>query len=128
MSESDFPNESPRKGWSFLKTRERRRSRREPIAKIYVRIHRSPDSQRPDWAGTAVDVNSSGMALVLPPELATGTRVFLSFKLGDAEFSRMPGEIVRQDTVGIGAVRFVDWPDSEQLDLASYLQESNSGP
>ena len=128
MSESDFPNGSRRKGWSFLKTDERRTSRREPIAKIYVRIRRSPDSESPDWAGTAVDVNSTGMALVLPPDLATGTRVFLTFELGEVAFSRVPGEIVRQDTVGIGAVRFADWSESDRLKLASYLQESTRGP
>ncbi len=128
MSGSDFPSESQRKGWSFLKTPERRLSRREPIARIYVKIRRSPDSEKPDWAGTAVDVNGSGMALVLPPDLATGTRVFLSFELGDVEFSRVPGEIVRQDVVGVGAVRFVDWSDSDQLELVSYLRKSTRGP
>ena len=116
--------ESKRQKVAFLKTLERRLSRREPIAKISVKIRRSPDSMSPDWAGNAVDINESGMALVLPPELATGTPVFLSFKLGEAEFSRLPAEIVRQENVGIGAVRFVDWSDSDQLELVSYLQKT----
>ena len=125
MSDSDFPSGSKRKSWSFLKTRERRMSRREPIAKIYVTIRKSPDSATPDWAGTAVDVNSSGMALVLPPDLEAGTRVSLTFKLGEAEFSRVPAEIVRQDNVGVGAVRFVDWTHADELALITYLQKDD---
>ncbi len=127
MSDSKFPKGSKRKGWSFLKTRERRMSRREPIAKIYVEIRRSADSEIPDWAGTAVDVNSNGMALVLPPDMATGTRVSLSFALGEVEFSCVPAEVVRQDVVGVGAVRFVDWSDADQLELLAYL-ETTDGP
>ena len=109
---------------AFPKTVERRLSRREPIAKIFVKIRRSPDSKSPDWACTAVDITDGGMALVLPPELATGTRVFLSFKLGDTEFSWVLGEIVRQENVGVGAVRFVDWSYSDQRELVSYLQKT----
>lgn len=119
--------ESERLKGAVPKTLERRLSRRKPIARIYVEIRRSPDSKNPDWAGTSVDITDGGMALVLPPELATGTLVFLSFKLGDAEFLRVLAEIVRQENIGIGAVRFVDWPDSDQRKLVSYLQKTAAG-
>ena len=128
MSDSNLPDGSQRKGWSFLKTRERRMSRRSNIAKIYVTIRRSPDSVEPDWAGTAVDLNGNGMALVLPPEMPTGTQVSLSFKLDDVKFSRVPAVVVRQDHVGVGAVRFLEWSDADQLELLTYLEKTTDGP
>ena len=120
----DRNGESKRPEAVLPETLERRLSRREPLA-ILVMIRRSADSESPDWAGNAADINDSGMALVLPPELATGTVVFLSFKLGDNEFSGVPAEIVRQESVGIGAVHFVDWSDADRLELVSYLQETD---
>ena len=113
---------------TFLATPERRRSRREPIATVHVEIRSSPDEKEPQWAGTAVDLNSSGMALVLAPELESGSRVFLTFKLGKESFQRVQGNIVRQDAVGVGAVRFVDWNDEDKLALITYLQEAGSPP
>jgi len=46
---------------------------------------------------------------------------------GNAEFLRVLAEIVRQENIGIGAVRFVDWPDSDRLKLVSYLQKTAAG-
>lgn len=111
---------------SSPKTIERRQSMREPIAKTSVRIRRSPDSEIPDWAGSGIDINNGGMALVLPLKLAAGTRLFLNFELGDAEFSRVPVEIVRQESIGISAVRFSGWSDSDRLELGSYLKKTAS--
>lgn len=113
---------------TFLATPERRRSRREPIATVHVEIRSSPDEEDPQWAGSAVDLNASGMALVLPPELESGARVFLTFQLGKVTFSRVHGDVVRQDAVGVGAVRFVDWNDEDKLALISYLQEAGAPP
>ena len=117
----DFPKPPERR-----QTPGRRLSPREPIAKIIVMIRRSRDSESPDCAGNGVDISDSGMAVVLPLNLAAGSRVYLDFKLGDAAFSRVPAEIVRQDNAGISAVRFVDWSDSQQLELASYLQKTQT--
>jgi len=113
---------------TFLATPERRRSRREPIANVQVEISSSPDEKKPQWAGTAVDLNASGMALVLAPELESGARVFLTFELGKETFKRVQGTVVRQDAVGVGAVRFVEWNDEDKLALISYLQEAGAPP
>ena len=116
--------ESKRLNAALPETPEHRLWRRVPIAKISVGIRREQDSESPDWAGNGVDINNGGMALVLPLKLPAGTRVFLNFRLGDADFSRVPAEILRQENVGIGAVRFVDWSDSDQLELVSFLQKT----
>ena len=113
---------------TFLATPERRQSRRRPIATVHVEIRSSPDQKEPQWAGSAVDLNASGMALVLPPELESGARVFLTFQLGDETFVRVQGDVVRQDAVGVGAVRFVDWNDGNKLALITYLQEVGAPP
>jgi hypothetical protein len=98
------------------------------VAKLEVEIRLDPSAENPDWSGTAVDVNASGLALVLPPELAPGTRVFLTFQLGSSKFSRLPGLVVRQDRVGVGAVEFKDWETADMMRLRTFLQEQSSPP
>ena len=129
MSKQDSEQPSSPPYSNLLRPRERRLSRREPIATIHVEMRQSKNAEQPDWAGSAVDLNASGMALVLPSELEAGARVFLSFRLGESSvFDCVPGLVVRQDQAGIGAVRFVDWGETDQLALVSYLQESGSPP
>ena len=123
--ETDSKPEAKR---GFLSTPERRDSRREPIATVYVAIRESPDDEDPRWAGSAVDLNATGMALVLPPELPSNSRVYLSFRLGSDEYSRVPGTVVRHDVVGVGAVHFVDWSEEDKLALITYLQQAGSPP
>ena len=113
----------------FLPSGERRLTERAPIADVYVEMRREPDNEVPDWAGSAVDINASGMALVLPPDLQPGERVYLSFQLDElAVFEAVPGMVVRQDFVGVGAVRFEEWTETDQLALISYLQAKDSPP
>lgn len=114
--------------WSFLNTRERRDSRRQPVSQIEVEIRLERDSSTPDWGGSAIDLNSTGMALVLPPELEMGTLVYLTFDLGSSSFDRLPGTIVRQDRVGVGAVQFQDWGVDDKMRLLTFLQEGSTPP
>jgi len=113
--------------FSFLRTAERRTTQREPIADVHVEMRTTPDAAEPTWAGSGIDISTTGMALVLPPELAPGTRVYLSFRLPSGpSFYALPAMIVRQDRVGCGAVRFVDWSDVERRALADHLDEDDA--
>ena len=126
MSDSDEKTQRP--SWNFLNTRERRDSRREPIANIPVEIRLSAGSDDPDWAGSAVDINSTGIALVLPPDLHAGTHVYLSFDVGGESYSRLPGLIVRQERVGVGAVEFYELSTDDKTRLLSFLQHRSAPP
>jgi hypothetical protein len=127
MSEEES-NDKTSPTYGFLSAGDRRESRRTLVAKLEVEIRLDPSAENPDWSGTAVDVNASGLALVLPPELAPGTRVFLTFQLGSSKFSRLPGLVVRQDRVGVGAVEFKDWETADMMRLRTFLQEQSSPP
>ena len=96
-----------------------RRARRASIHGLLVAIDVPELSSQP-WVVDGIDLSSIGMGLVLPPELLEGTRVLLSFRLGDYEFSRLPATV--QHKVGVsGGVRFEDWAESERRMLLEYL-------
>ncbi len=96
-----------------------RRTLRAPIHGLLIAID-VPEISSEHWVVDGIDINSKGMGLVLPPELLEGSRVLLSFKLGDRELSRLPATV--QHKVGVsGGVRFEEWPDSERLKLLEYL-------
>ncbi len=128
MSKQESDDKTRRPSYGFLSAGDRRESRRTSITKLEVEVRLEHSSEDPDWSGTAVDINASGLALVLPPELAPGTRVFLSFQLGSSKFSRLPGLVVRQDRVGVGAVTFDDWETKYKLRLHTFLEEQSAPP
>ncbi len=109
-------------------TARRRRTRRASIHGLLIAID-APEISSEPWVVDAIDINSNGMGLVLPPELLADTRVLLSFKLDHYEFSRLPAVV--QHKVGVsGGVRFETWPTSERFKLLEYLvsvYESISG-
>lgn len=96
-----------------------RRSLRRPIAGVLVAIDAPEVADRP-WVVDAIDVSADGMGLVLPPELAEGTRVELSFKLGDAEFARLPALVTHRLGTS-GGVHFDPWPDPDRLRFLEFL-------
>ena len=128
MSKQESDDKTRRPTYSFLNAGERRESRRTLIAELEVEVRLEPSAEDPDWSGTAVDVNVSGLALVLPPELPPGTRVFLTFQLGSSKFHRLPGLVVRQDRVGVGAVTFEDWETKDKMRLRTFLEEQFAPP
>ena len=86
---------------------ERRSAPRSPIARVQVEMRTDPGSEKPLWAGSAVDVSETGTALVLPIEVDPGSEIYLSFQLGDGpRIDDAPARIVRKDNIGVGAVRF----------------------
>ncbi len=96
-----------------------RRARRAPIHGLLVAVD-APELSSEHWVVDGIDINSLGMGLVLPPELLEGTRVLLSFRLGERELSRLPATV--QYKVGVsGGVRFDPWPEVERLKLLEYL-------
>ena len=98
----------------------RRQRLRTPIHGLLVAID-APEVAGDPWVVDAIDINSRGLGLVLPPELPAGASVFLTFKLAeDLEFSRVPATVLHRLTVS-GAVRFEPWPESERLKLLEYL-------
>ena len=103
---------------------ERRRSRRRPTPSVLVAIETPSERQDLCWAGTAIDINGNGIGVSLPDEVAEGNKVLLTFRLGEAEFHRVPGTVLRKDGgYGFGAVEFGTWPDRERLELLSFLLE-----
>ena len=100
----------------------RRRAQRLPTGDLLVAVD-APEIAAEPWVVTAIDINSLGMGLVLPPELLEGTRVMLSFKLaGDTEFSRLPATVAHYGpTAGGGGVRFDAWPADKRLELLEFL-------
>lgn len=104
-----------------IENRTRRQARRIPLNDLLVAIDAPGVSPQP-WVVDAIDVNSQGMGLVLPPEIPAGTRVGLSFKLGDGfEVSRLPATVLHSRSDSVGAVGFEPWPPSERLKLLEYL-------
>lgn len=98
----------------------RRQSRRTPIHDLLVAIDAIEIAPEP-WVVDAIDINSRGMGLVLPPELPEGAPVLLSFKLDeDLHFSRLPATVLHRMTVS-GGVRFDAWPAEDRLKLLEYL-------
>ncbi|MCG8461885.1 MAG: PilZ domain-containing protein [Holophagales bacterium] len=96
------------------------RRQRRMIHGVLVALD-APDLSDKPWVVDAIDINANGMGLVLPPEIAEGTEVFLSFKLDDRiEFSRMPAR-VRHQLGASGGVTFHPWPSSERSKLLEYL-------
>ena len=96
-----------------------RRTRRASIHGLLIAID-APELSSDPWVVDGIDLNSSGMGLVLPPELLEGARVLLTFRLGDYELSRLPATV--QHKVGVsGGVRFDAWPASERLKLLEFL-------
>lgn len=99
-----------------------RRAKRNPIGDLLVAVD-APEVAAEPWVVDAFDINSLGLGLVLPPELAEGTQVFLSFRLADqVEFSRLPAVVSHQLGVS-GGVRFEIWPTEDRLRLLEYLVE-----
>lgn len=81
----------------------------------------APDVSAHPWVVDAIDISSSGMGLVLPPEIEEGRRVLLSFELDDTtRFSRVPA-LVRHQMTQSGGVEFKQWPSAERLKLLEYL-------
>lgn len=99
---------------------QRRRRRRASIHGVLVAID-APELSSDPWVVDAIDINARGLGLVLPPELLEGTRVLLSFKLGDdGRFSRLPATVRHLRGIS-GGVRFEPWPDADRLKLLEYL-------
>lgn len=81
----------------------------------------APDVSAHPWVVDAIDISSSGMGLVLPPEIEEGRRVLLSFELDETtRFSRVPA-LVRHQMTQSGGVEFKQWPSAERLKLLEYL-------
>lgn len=100
--------------------RAHRRTRRTQIHGVLVAIDAPAVAPEP-WIVDAIDVNADGLGLVLPPELPEGTRVLLSFQLGDElDFSRLPATVLHHFGTG-GGVRFEPWPDAARLKLLEHL-------
>lgn len=96
------------------------RRNRLAIHGILVAID-APDLSSHPWVVDAIDISSSGMGLVLPPEIEEGRRVLLSFELDDhTRFSRVPA-LVRHQMTQSGGVEFKQWPSAERLKLLEYL-------
>ena len=99
---------------------EHARRNRRPIHGVLVAVDAPSLTDKP-WVVDGIDISANGMGLVLPPEIAEGTEVFLSFKLEDSlEMSRMPAE-VRYQMSATGGVAFRPWPSQERLRLLEYL-------
>jgi PilZ domain len=105
----------------------RRQVRRLPLGGLLVAIDAPEVSPQP-WVVEAIDLNSRGMGLMLPPELPPGARVALTFKLGGGfEASRLPATVLHSRSDGVGAVGFEPWPDAERLELLEYLVGRHEG-
>jgi len=119
MTTADGPNRRLTQVEGAESSTQQRRTRRVPIHGHFVAID-APGVSSDPWVVDSIDINSRGVGLVLPPELLEGTRVFLSFKLGDHEFSRLPATVKYQSGVS-GGLLFEAWPDDERLKLLEYL-------
>ncbi len=119
MSEGTGPDQRVTEVRGSETARRLRRSRRASVHGLLVAID-APDLSSDPWVVDAIDINSNGLGLVLPPELLEGTRVLLSFALGEHEFSRLPAT-VRHRMGTSGGVRFGVWPDADRLKLLEHL-------
>lgn len=100
----------------------RRARRRLPIQGVLVAID-APEVADRHFVVDALDINSLGLGLVLPPELSEGTVVELTFKLrDDTVFSRV-GAVVRHQMGSSGGVSFEGWPAAARVKLLEYLIE-----
>ena len=96
------------------------RRNRRTIHGVLVALDAPQVAEQP-WVVDAIDINANGMGLVLPPEMAEGMQVFLSFKLDDdLEFSRVPAR-VRHQMGASGGVAFEPWPTTDRLRLLEYM-------
>ena len=99
---------------------ERRRSRRRSIPRVPVVLESALNPAGP-FVTDALDINCDGLGLVLAPEFQPGTEVLLTFQLDKiTAFYRAPSVVLRQE-VGVGAVSFAPWPETERSKLFSYL-------
>ena len=96
-----------------------RRTRRAAVNGLLVAID-APELSSDPWVVDVIDINASGLGLVLPPELLEGTQVLLSFRLDEHEFSRLPA-VVRHKLGTSGGMRFEPWPEHERLKLLAFL-------
>jgi hypothetical protein len=110
---------------STVQTAVKRRSRRSrrvaiPGVPIDVTVEGEADTR---WTCAAIDINGDGMALTLPPELPTGTRLRLSFQPDDSTiFDAVPCQVLRQDRAGgYGAVVFASWSEENVIELWAFL-------
>ena len=106
----------------------KRRSRRFPIPGVRVDLASEGEAE-PRWTCSAIDINGDGMALSLPPDVAPGTRLRLTFKADEmTSFHAVPCLVTRQDPAsGYGAVEFVDWSEESLLGLWAFLVSASSG-
>jgi hypothetical protein len=107
---------------SAIEIATKRRSRRLPIPGIPVDVNLEGEAET-RWSCAAIDINGDGMALALPPELETGTRLRLSFEPDEATvFHAVPCLVVRQDRAGgYGAVLFTSWSEENLVQLWAFL-------
>lgn len=101
----------------------KRRSQRLPIPFVRVEIELAEEPIQVGWAGSAIDINCDGMALMLPSDLGPGRPLMLSFSThDDTSFKRVPARVVRYDAAtGSGAVEFSDWNTDDTLALLNFL-------
>ncbi len=125
----------PETSASLQVAEDRRRSPRTPVPNLFVALEMSDASavpvpprmsdrrRRPSWTSSAIDISTEGLALTLPDEVPVGSEVLLTFRLDeDLALVRVPSQVVRkQEGLGVGAVSFASWPDSDRLALLSYL-------
>lgn len=100
----------------------KRRSRRLPIPGVSVDVTLEGEADN-RWTCSAIDINGDGMALTLPPDVAIGTRLRLSFRPDETtEFDAVPCVVIRQDLVGgHGAVMFYGWGEESVIELWAFL-------
>jgi hypothetical protein len=100
----------------------KRRSRRLAIPDVPVDVSREGESQ-PGWTCSAIDINGDGLALTLPPEVAIGDRLRLTFQPdGSTRFDAVPCVVTRQDiATGYGAVEFCGWSEENLIELWAFL-------
>lgn len=115
-----------RDGPAATPLRDRRRSRRRPLAGAYVALEAPSLEPELCWASTVIDVNGDGMGLVLHSDARPGDEVLVSFRLDrDRAVMRAPAVVLRQEGgFGVGAVRFLPWTEDNRLALVSYLLEN----
>ena len=107
---------------------DRRRSWRRALTDTFVVVETPVLAPELCWACSALDISYDGMGLVLLSEVTPGEEVLVSFRLDDARaVVRASSIVLRQEGVlGLGAIRFAMWADSDRLTLASYLVERGS--
>ncbi len=111
---------------SARRDRDRRRSARHPIPRTLVTLEAPGVSHHP-WVANAVDISPEGLGLVMPSEIAPGSRILLSFRLDDETgFSRVSSVVVHRE-LGVGGVEFRRWPGSARTRLMEFLKRQGPG-